>query len=168
MEIRRDDMTPAGQPPANLLRNALHRHGVIKSTIAVSLVCIVSSMIIPWLWWSMINPELVRFGIMTGVICSSILAPPLMYALSNLSSELDRSEEAVRHTHEQLQGTLDNARELSGMLRICASCKKVRDDKGYWSQVEIYLHDHSRAAFSHSICPSCYARHYPELLEADT
>ena len=53
---------------------------------------------------------------------------------------------------------------LSGLLPICASCKKIRDDKGYWNQIEAYIRDRSEAEFSHSICPKCAKRLYPDLV----
>ena len=56
-------------------------------------------------------------------------------------------------------------KKLSGLLPICASCKKIRDDKGYWNQIESYIHDHSEAEFSHGICPDCFKRLYPDLYE---
>ena len=52
---------------------------------------------------------------------------------------------------------------LSGLLPICASCKKIRDDKGYWNQIESYIKDHSEAEFSHGICPDCAKKLYPDL-----
>jgi len=51
---------------------------------------------------------------------------------------------------------------LSGLLPICASFKKIRNDKGYWEQMEIYISEHSEADFSHSICPECAKKIYPE------
>ena len=54
---------------------------------------------------------------------------------------------------------------LSGLLPICASCKKVRDDRGYWSQIETYVSQHSQAEFSHGLCPDCLQRLYPEFAE---
>ena len=51
---------------------------------------------------------------------------------------------------------------LGGLLPICASCKKIRDDRGYWNQIEIYVREHSEADFSHGICPECAAKLYPE------
>lgn len=65
----------------------------------------------------------------------------------------------------ELQEALARVRTLSGLLPICAWCKKVRDDRGYWHQVEVYVRDHSDADFSHSICPDCYKRLYPDLYE---
>jgi hypothetical protein len=55
----------------------------------------------------------------------------------------------------ELQKALSEIKTLSGLLPICASCKKIRDDKGYWNQLELYIRDHSDAEFSHSICPPC-------------
>lgn len=54
---------------------------------------------------------------------------------------------------------------LRGMLPICASCKKIRDDKGYWSQIEAYISQHSEALFTHGICPECGKKLYPELYD---
>lgn len=63
----------------------------------------------------------------------------------------------------ELQKTLKEIKTLSGMLPICSSCKKVRDDKGYWNQIETYLRDHSEAEFSHGLCPECAQKLYPDL-----
>ncbi len=62
---------------------------------------------------------------------------------------------------EQLKKALADVKVLSGMLPICASCKKIRDDKGYWQQIESYLSEHSDALFSHSLCPECARKLYP-------
>ncbi len=49
----------------------------------------------------------------------------------------------------------------NGLLPICAACKKVRDDRGYWNQIEVYLRERSEADFTHTICPDCLKKHYP-------
>jgi PAS domain S-box-containing protein len=61
----------------------------------------------------------------------------------------------------ELQEALDNIKTLKGMLPICSACKKIRDDKGYWSQIEAYVSEHSEAEFTHSICPECARKLYP-------
>lgn len=63
----------------------------------------------------------------------------------------------------QLQEALAQIKTLSGLLPICASCKKIRNDKGYWQQIEEYIGAHSEAEFSHSICPQCMKVLYPEI-----
>jgi GAF domain-containing protein len=63
----------------------------------------------------------------------------------------------------QLQKALTEVKQLSGLLPICASCKKIRDDKGYWNQIESYIRDRSEAEFSHGICPDCMKKLYPDV-----
>jgi len=63
----------------------------------------------------------------------------------------------------ELRSALSRVKVLSGLIPICASCKKIRDDRGYWNQIETYIRDHSEAHFSHGICPECARREYPEL-----
>ncbi|MEK6743448.1 MAG: transporter substrate-binding domain-containing protein [Nitrospirota bacterium] len=64
---------------------------------------------------------------------------------------------------QQLRAALAEVRTLSGMLPICSSCKKIRDDKGYWNQIESYVSEHSGAEFTHGICPECEKKVYEEL-----
>jgi CheY-like chemotaxis protein len=61
-----------------------------------------------------------------------------------------------------LKEALTKVRKLSGLLPICASCKKIRDDKGYWRQVEVYIKDHTDAEFTHGYCPECAAKLWKE------
>ena len=63
----------------------------------------------------------------------------------------------------ELQSALTEVKKLSGLLPICASCKKIRDDNGYWSQVEVYVEQNSDAEFSHGLCPCCVEELYPDL-----
>ncbi len=67
----------------------------------------------------------------------------------------------------QLEEALGKIKTLSGFLPICASCKMIRDDKGYWNQIESYIGEHSDAEFSHSICPDCAKKLYPDLVDDD-
>ena len=63
----------------------------------------------------------------------------------------------------RLQEALNKVKTLSGMLPICASCKKIRDDNGYWSGVETYVSKHTEVVFSHGLCPECEKKMYKEL-----
>jgi len=69
---------------------------------------------------------------------------------------------------KQLKKALSEIKTLSGLIPICANCKKIRDDKGYWQQVEQFLKEHSEAEFSHSICPDCVSELYTEFKEIIT
>ena len=65
----------------------------------------------------------------------------------------------------ELQKALAEVRTLGGLLPICASCKKIRTDGGYWEAFEVYIRDHSEADFTHSICPDCVEKLYGDVLE---
>jgi hypothetical protein len=70
-----------------------------------------------------------------------------------------------RELADRVEKALADVKVLRGLIPICASCKKIRDDRGYWNQLEQYIGDHSEAAFSHGICPDCVRRLYPDLAD---
>jgi len=70
--------------------------------------------------------------------------------------------EELDKKNQELELTLSEVKTLQGFLPICASCKKIRDDKGYWNQIEKYISDHADVQFSHGICPECAKKLYPE------
>jgi GAF domain-containing protein len=74
-------------------------------------------------------------------------------------------EEALEKERSRLQKALDEVKTLRGIIPICASCKQIRDDKGYWRQVERYISDHTDAEFSHGICPECMTKLNPRSAE---
>jgi GAF domain-containing protein len=81
------------------------------------------------------------------------------------NDERRRAEAEKANLVIELREALAEVKKLSGMLPICASCKRIRDDKGYWQQIEGYIQEHSEAEFSHSICPECTRKLYPEICE---
>ncbi len=72
-------------------------------------------------------------------------------------------EEEKEKLIKELQNALSEVQTLRGILPICSFCKKIRDDKGYWNQVESYFKEHSEIEFSHSYCPECVKKHYPDF-----
>lgn len=84
--------------------------------------------------------------------------------LSDAQKEINRRKIAEAQRDRvigELQKALSEVKTLQGFLPICAYCKKIRDDKGYWKQIEAYIRDHSEAEFSHGICPDCVEKHFP-------
>ncbi len=65
----------------------------------------------------------------------------------------------------ELKSAQDQVRQLHGLLPICAICKNIRDDQGYWNRIESYISEHSEAQFTHSLCPDCAKKHYSEFLK---
>lgn len=76
---------------------------------------------------------------------------------------LEEKNQELNRINGELEEALERVDTLSGLLPICASCKKVRDDQGYWNQIETYIRKHSRASFTHGICPECARKLYPDL-----
>jgi len=83
-----------------------------------------------------------------------------------LLTERREAVAAQKHLIAKLEEALSKVKTLSGLLPICSACKKIRDDQGYWSQVEGYIQEHTDARFTHSYCPEC-ARKYLSKLEGD-
>jgi len=78
-------------------------------------------------------------------------------------TQTKRAEAERERLIRELQEALSKVKTLSGFIPICAGCKKIRDDGGFWNQIESYISNHSGAEFSHSLCPECIHRLYPEL-----
>lgn len=76
-----------------------------------------------------------------------------------------RAERERDRLIRELQEALASIKVLRGLLPICSHCKKIRDDKGYWKQVEVYIREHSEAEFSHGLCPDCVRKLYPEYAD---
>jgi len=77
--------------------------------------------------------------------------------------ELRRLNKEIESKNKELKKAFAEIKILQGFLPICSSCKKIRDDKGYWNQIESYIRDHSEAEFTHGICPDCIKKLYPDL-----
>lgn len=85
--------------------------------------------------------------------------------INDLVSIRNKREDALKEKEsviKALQVAMSEVKKLSGLLPICSHCKKIRDDKGYWQQIEVYIDEHSDAQFSHSICRECAEIHYPD------
>lgn len=117
---------------------------------------------------------------MPGLVVS-ILAFLMTYIVGNLIITIRMSEHKLKAMNEELEikvqqrtaeiekknreleEALSQVKTLNGMLPICANCKKIRNDSGYWEQIEQYIGTHTEAVFSHSLCPECVTKLYPGL-----
>lgn len=84
-------------------------------------------------------------------------------ALKKVNLLLGKEVDDHKATIKELEATLKEIKTLRGILPICSHCKKIRNDEGYWDQIEAYIADHTDADFSHSICPDCIKAYYPGL-----
>ncbi len=102
-----------------------------------------------------IRPILIRVEGRVEVSCAVV-------AINNITRSKTRERERDKLVHE-LERSVSKSRMLTGLLPICSSCKKIRDEEGRWNHVEVYIRDHSEADFTHSICPECRRKLYPQL-----
>jgi len=103
------------------------------------------------------SPVQVFLEEMVGYLLGSLLLAIGLYRWLPSIIEHDRN------TRERLESATTEIKTLSGLLPICSSCKKIRDDQGYWSQLEAYISNHSEATFSDAICPDCANKLYPDM-----
>jgi len=103
------------------------------------------------------------------VYCSPVVIDDqqILFSVVHDISERKKREQEREELIMKLEGALSEIKTLKGILPICASCKKIRDDEGYWKQIESYISEHSGAEFSHGICPECARTLYPEAFDED-
>jgi hypothetical protein len=95
----------------------------------------------------------------------SVTIAPFPQGAIIISSDITKQKKAERdlcNLVSDLKRALDEVETLRGLLPICAGCKKIRDDKGYWNHIEVYFHNHSHVDFTHTLCPDCIRHFYPE------
>lgn len=109
---------------------------------------------------SQVSETLQTYFFYFSVIGSQVTVFVLVFYFFNESYRLDKLR---KKAIGELKIALSEVKKLSGLLPICSSCKKIRDDKGYWNQIESYIRDHSDAEFSHSICQECAKELYPDI-----
>ncbi len=86
----------------------------------------------------------------------------LRYHLDHLEEKVEKRTLELRGSNKKLQKALSEVKTLSGLLPICSHCKKIRDDKGYWNNIDSYISKHSDVVLSHGLCKECAEKHYPD------
>lgn len=97
---------------------------------------------------------------MNNLVIAYVLGFVIGHILDRTRFNIFINQYRLKHANDDLAGALKNIKTLRGLLPICASCKRVRDDKGYWNQVETYLQQHSEVEISHGLCQECSDRLY--------
>ncbi len=129
------------------------------------------SIIVRALHW-VFNPDqvLLNAGVYHALSFLNAMINEIGLGLIFLMMNAQRTEENLKKSRIELQGSVEGLEKalteiktLRGIIPICSHCKKIRDDEGYWNRIESYLHKHSEAELSHSICPDCAKEHYPDL-----
>jgi K+-sensing histidine kinase KdpD len=85
--------------------------------------------------------------------------------VASIEKQRQRAVFSLEHSNCELQRALAEVKTLRGILPICSYCKQIRAEDGAWIQMELYIHEHTHANFSHGMCPVCYKKHFPEIYE---
>ncbi len=97
-------------------------------------------------------------------IVYSAFMPAIVAVFAYIGYFIERMSRENYIALSRLSESMAQVKQLSGLLPICWECKNVRDDSGYWRQIEVYIANHTEAVFSHGICPPCMEKLYPEYL----
>jgi hypothetical protein len=104
--------------------------------------------------------EITPTGIFISLTAPWLISPFAIVMFFRIIVRLEKAEQALNDKNRILEQALEEVKALSGLLPICAKCKKIRDDKGYWNQIESYIEEHSNAQFSHGLCEACLEKMY--------
>lgn len=126
----------------------------LHSTLWYGLTCLLTG-----LGWALLAgrgaPETEAFAFALPLLMAALLGAVFNHSRRQVLREFQELLARDRARELELRRALEGIKTLRGLVPICAQCKKIRDDRGYWQQVETYVHDHSEAEFTHSLCPAC-------------
>jgi hypothetical protein len=133
----------------------LHKYGEIKVIIVLSIIVAALSGAVSSVILAIFQGYIDLLGIVLSIGLPLIMAPILIFNFSSLLIKLETARKELEKEHIALINSQKEIKSLTGLLPICASCKKIRDSKGYWNQIESYIQKHSEAEFSHGLCEAC-------------
>ena len=143
-----------------MLRFLLGRFGIFRAIAITTLLTMAASVAMTVVLMHLFGIPKLGAGMAIAAFCPFVVVPFMTRFYLRLIERLDRS-------NGELQAALAEVRELRGMLPICAWCKRIHDDAGYWTQIESYIAAHTRAEFTHGICPECSERLSDDLLSPE-
>lgn len=148
-----------------MLRKIYNRLGMVWANVVLTAVSILFSISGTFLMLSFLDASEEAFGpgLTIAAIMPLIIAPLMSSIPLRLLFQLDQAEQEKAQLVNELQESIANIKTLKGLIPICASCKKIRDDEGYWQHLEVYIHEHSDAVLSHGYCPECAQELYAEI-----
>lgn len=150
-------------------RGALVKNNTSRTTIDIAIIAIIS--IISYLFFGIydvlekivaFSSQYERYEIDEIVSTFIVLAFCLVWFSIRRWRETLEKKDIIDQRNKALQNAFDEIKQLKGILPLCSFCKKIRDDSGYWEQVDSYIQKYSGAEISHSLCPECMKEHYPE------
>jgi len=135
----------------------IEKNGIIAVTLFFTLLSVVVSLVVTYLFHILLNIADPTLGLILAAACSLLVAPPMSFIILKLADQL-------RRTNLELSSAREELKTLSSLLPMCAWCKEIRDDQGYWNTLESYLAEHMNTEVTHSICPTCRDKLQAELV----
>jgi len=111
------------------------------------------------------QPEVTTGTLVVSMLVLAVVSWVAVRAQERMNRRLEAANRDLSDRNAELSRAMKEIKTLRGILPICASCKKIRDDKGYWKKTEAYIREHSEAVFSHSVCPECARKLYPDYAD---
>jgi hypothetical protein len=143
-----------------MLVNSLKKFGILQVVILITCVISFTSALITTVVLMIFQGYVDLLGILLSGGLPMVATPVISIKFSRLLLALEEKNRALVEAK-------NDVKTLSGLIPICASCKKIRDDEGYWNQIELYIQKHSDAQFSHGLCGECIKKLYGNLDELD-
>ncbi|MDX8407147.1 MAG: hypothetical protein R8L58_02055 [Mariprofundaceae bacterium] len=142
----------------------IRRTGVWQSTALLVALVVIISIGLDIVVHAMLGEPMLEPFILADTLIATLIATPISYTLLYMLIKLHNQREALLKAAEDIK-------TLEGLLPVCAGCKKIRDDKGNWYSVDIYIRQHTRAEITHGLCPDCAVTtmsSIPEMESSDT
>lgn len=136
------------------------KRGVLSLVILTTLIVILFAVLITYIIINMTGKGSFALGASIASTASILITPPISLYCFLLVRKVQQSRIALQAVNEELEKASSEVRILSGLLSICAKCKKIRDKKGYWKHIEAYIEENSEVLFSHGLCEHCVEELY--------
>ncbi len=147
-----------------MILSLVKKFGLTKFIFGVTVLSSAYSVIVTSISLLIFQGYIDTLGVVLSIVAPAILLPvPAVYCFRTML-KLDLTESQLAKKNLELEKAIYEIKKLSGLLPICANCKKIRDNSGLWNDIEIYIRDNSEAEFSHSLCPECTEALYPGFL----
>lgn len=148
-----------------------HFENALSSSIEIDMACRITKINgdLRWIWIRGKKKE--NCPLLMGIVRDITTRKKAEMELNDYRYHLQELVKARTNELEaekkRLESALASIKTLKGLLPICSGCKKIKDDKGYWNQVETYIQKHTDTEFSHGLCPDCLAKFYPDMVDSN-
>ena len=143
-----------------MLLAALKKYGALGVSILLTGLTTILSAFLTSIALAIFQGYVDMLGIIISIVVPALIMPVPLRTFFHVVLKLDTAEATLIKKNKALESALNEVKQLSGLLPMCAHCKRIRDDTGYWNEVEEYIRSHSEAVFSHSFCPDCAEMFY--------